>query len=70
MIRVPREHEMYRPVLEDILAFTGGKRMLNITQVAKYVGHKREWVMEHLGVTAEGITAMRSSSMAARTPGT
>ena len=57
---------MYRPVLEDILAYTGGKRMLNITQVAKYVGHKREWVMEHMGVTAEGITAMALAAKLAK----
>lgn len=55
---MPREPEMYRRTLEDILAFTEGKRMLNISQVARYVGHRREWVTEHLGVTADGITAM------------
>ncbi len=55
---MPREPEMYRDTLEDILTYTGGKRMLNISEVARYVGHRREWVTEHLGVTAEGITAM------------
>ena len=48
---------MYRPILEDVLAYSGGKRLLNISQVAAYVGHRREWVSEHLGVTADGITA-------------
>ena len=55
---MPREHTMYRPILEDVLAYSGGKRLLNITQVAGYVGRRREWVSEHLGVTSDGITAM------------
>lgn len=53
-----REHEMYRPVLEDILAYSKGKRMLTITEVSKYVGHKNEWCKKYLGVPREGISAM------------
>lgn len=63
---MPREHEMYRPILEDVLAYSEGKRLLNISQVAAYVGHKREWVTEHLGVTSEGITAMALAHKLAR----
>lgn len=55
---MPREHELYRPLLEDILAFTGGKRLMTISDVAGYIGRRRPWVTEHLGVTADGITAM------------
>ena len=63
---MPREHEMYRATLEDILAYTGGKRMLTISQVARYVGRRREWVTEHLGVTAAGITAMALANKLAK----
>ena len=51
-----REHEMYRPILEDLLAFTGGKRMLSMKDVCQYVGRENRWVKEHLGVTRDGVT--------------
>lgn len=47
---------MYRPVLENLLAFSKGKRILNVSDVARYLGKTRPWCVEHLGVTAEGIT--------------
>ena len=47
---------MYRPILEDILAFTGGKRMMSLTEVSVYVGRESRWVKRHLDVTREGIT--------------
>ena len=55
---MPREHEMYRPILEDILSFTGGKRMMSMKDVCTYTGRENRWVKEHLSVTREGITAM------------
>ena len=33
-----RETEFYRDNLEAILAFTGGKQMLNIKQVSEFTG--------------------------------
>ena len=66
-----REHPMYRLILEDILAYNNGKRMLNITEAANYLGRNRPWVTEHLGVTAEGITAMAlAQKLAQRHSGT
>ena len=61
-----REHELYRPILEDVLAYTGGKRLLHITDVAAYLGRRRPWVSEHLGVTSEGITAMALAAKLAK----
>lgn len=61
-----REHEMYRPLLEDILAYTGGKRLLTISDVAGYLGRGRPWVTEHIGVTREGITPMALAQKLAR----
>lgn len=55
---MPREREMYRPILEDILSFTGGRRMMSLKDVCQYVGRENRWVKEHLGVTREGVTAM------------
>lgn len=51
-----REHEMYRPILEDLLAYSGGKRVLSLTDVCRYCGRENRWVKEHLGVTREGVT--------------
>lgn len=35
---MPRERPTYRDNLEDILAFTGGKRILTINDVRQYTG--------------------------------
>lgn len=35
-----REHPDYRRTLEDILAFSGGARMLTVAQVKAYTGIK------------------------------
>lgn len=35
-----REHPDYRKTLEDILAFSGGARMLTMAQVRSYTGIK------------------------------
>lgn len=53
---MPREHELYRPILEDILSFTGGRRMMSMKDVCKYTGRENRWVKEHLGVTRDGVT--------------
>lgn len=52
-----REAEGYRDQLEDILDYFGGKRLLTISDVARYLGRKRETVAKHLNISAEGITA-------------
>ena len=35
---MPRESPAYRDTLEDILAFSGGRRMLSVGEVSKYTG--------------------------------
>lgn len=63
---MPREHALYRPTLEDILAFSGGERILTLTQVAQYVGRENRWVKKHLGIDRNGITAMALAAKLAR----
>ena len=41
---MPREKEDYHAILEDILAATGGKRMLTIEDAMKYLGLSRKTV--------------------------
>ena len=64
-----REHEMYRPILEDILSFTGGRRMMSMKDVCLYVGRENRWVKEHLSVTREGITAHELAKRLAKVGG-
>lgn len=54
---MPREHELYRPILEDILQYSGGRRVLAMKEVCEFTGRENRWVKKHLGVTREGITA-------------
>lgn len=54
-----REKETYRLELEQILAYFGDKRILTLTDVATYVGKTRDWTRSHLGVTGEGVTAVK-----------
>lgn len=48
---------LYRETLADILAHTGGKRILTVSETGRLLGKSRPWVREHLGVTGMGITA-------------
>lgn len=43
-----REKEAYRPILEDILGFTNGKRLLNVAEVSKYTGKSKPWCSKHV----------------------
>lgn len=49
--------KLYRETLADILAYTGGKRILTVSETGRLLGKSRPWVREHLGVTGMGITA-------------
>lgn len=52
-----RERESYRPIIEDLLVFTGGKRMLTVSDVSRYTGRSRDWCRDKLGVRGDtGIT--------------
>ena len=51
-----REKPTYRLELEQILAFFPGKRLLTISDVAKYLGRSRNWVREN--VTREDVSTI------------
>lgn len=38
---MPREKEAFRDIMADLLEFSGGKRELSISEVAKYTGRER-----------------------------
>ena len=41
---MPRELEDFRPYMEDILAFTGGRRVLTAKEAMAYTGKSRHWL--------------------------
>lgn len=41
---MPRELEDFRPYMEDILAFTGGRRVLTAKEAMAYKGKSRHWL--------------------------
>lgn len=52
---MPREHEDYRPYLEDILSYTEGRRVLTAKEAMAYTGKSRHWLNNrglncHIGV--------------------
>jgi len=51
------DREIYRETLASILAFTGGKRILTVSETSRLLGKSRPWVRDKLGVTGLGITA-------------
>lgn len=48
---------LYRECLADVLAYTGGKRILTVSETSRMLGKSRQWVRERLGITGMGITA-------------
>jgi hypothetical protein len=54
---MPREPKAYRDNLEDILKFSGGKRILTIKEVSTYTGKCYRWVKEKYGISKDGISA-------------
>lgn len=63
---MPREPETYREHLEDILTFFGNKRILSVTDVAKYLGKTRNWTRDHFGISKDGITAVSLANKLAK----
>jgi predicted ArsR family transcriptional regulator len=56
---MPREKEGYRDQLEDILTYFNQKRLLSVTDVAKYLGISTKRARQKFGFTGEtGITAV------------
>lgn len=51
-----REKEGYRDILEDLLKFNDGKRVITATKAAAYTGLDRRTVLKRYGVDSrEGI---------------
>lgn len=51
-----REHPAYRDNYEDLLQFFDGKRLLTQTDVIRYTGKDRRWVVAHIGLKGGGNT--------------
>ena len=51
-----REKPTYRLELEQLIAFFPDKRLLTISDVAKYLGRSRNWVREN--VTREDVSTI------------
>lgn len=62
-----RELDSYRDNLEDILQFTGGKRLLSLKDVSEYLGICCNTARTRYGVTKDGITAPALARKLART---
>lgn len=45
---MPREKETFRLELEEILKFTGGRRVLTVTDVSNYTGQSRRVCRERI----------------------
>lgn len=52
-----KEAPTYRDELEEILRFTGEKRILTVSDVSRYVGKTRDYVRERMGIVGD-ITAV------------
>lgn len=53
-----REKETFRLELEQINLRFGGKATLTCVEVSQYVGHCYRWCVKHLGLSANGMTAV------------
>ncbi len=51
-----RELESYRDNVEDLLRFFDDRRLLSVTDVARYLCISRDRARRQFGVTADGIT--------------
>lgn len=60
-----REHEDYRSILEDALDFFDGKRVLTVTDVARYTKHDRKTVRKRFDIKNGEITIHRLARMLA-----
>lgn len=53
---MPREHEDYRPVLEQLLLYFNGKRCLTAREVAAHDGCDPRTAARRYGISREGIS--------------
>lgn len=61
-----REKETYRPVLADILDFTGGRRLLTAKDVGAYLGIDQRTAARRFDIDAHGIAAPVLASILSR----
>ena len=62
-----RESETYRLHLEDILSFSGGRRLLSEKEVAEYLGCCRQTVAKRYGIKGKnGVLAVELASALAK----
>lgn len=52
-----REKKDYRVILEDILDFSGGRRILTAKDVARYTGLSYPTVKKRYGIGTDGVAA-------------
>lgn len=52
-----REKAEYRDNLEDLLAYFAGRRLLTVSDVARYTGRSRCWVRDNLMPGMQDISA-------------
>ena len=63
---MPREPLAYRDNLEDLLQFFGGRRMLNLKDVAQYTGRDYRWCKDRFGIDSKkGISVPTLARMLA-----
>ncbi len=55
---MPREPECYRPYMEDILAYTGGRRILTVKETMAYTGKSRHWLASKGLVKEVGVVQL------------
>ena len=56
---MPREKEGYRDELEQLLNFFGARRVLTVSDVARYTGRDRDWCKNTYGIIPKkGITVV------------
>lgn len=53
---MPRELREYRDNLEALIAFFGDKRVVTVTDVARYTGRDRRTVQRIYNIAKDGIT--------------
>ena len=53
---MPREHEAYRDNLEALREYFLPKRLVNISDVARYLGCDRKTAIKRTGIDKNGMT--------------
>lgn len=54
---------LYEKTLEDILRYTGGRRMLKKKEAARYLGMSEDTLKKRFGIGKGGVTAMQLAAV-------